>query len=144
PRVGRPLVVTLRTARRTDHRTLRVCARRPGVKVCHLATFAAGGPQAHLVLRHTGAWKLRVTGNGITLDRPLTVGRLPLRILATGDSEIQVLDDQLAGALAGRPLVIKEAPISTGLTKLGLFNWLARAKAQGQTIHPDVTIMSIG
>ncbi len=144
PRAGRPLVVTIRTARRTDHRMLRVCAHRPGVNVCHLATFADGGAQAHLVLRHAGAWTVRVTGNGITLERPLTVGRLPLRILATGDSEIQVLDDQLSAALTGQAHVIKEAHISTGLTKLGLFNWLARAKSQGQTIHPDVTIMSIG
>ena len=65
-------------------------------------------------------------------------------MLATGDSEIQVLDDQIASALSGRARVIGEAHISTGLSKLGFFNWIARATTQALSIHPDVTIMSIG
>jgi hypothetical protein len=71
-----------------------------------------------------------------------------LRLLATGDSMIQVVDlflrDRLGGR--GRAHVITEAHISTGISKPGSFgiDWVRHAAAQARTIHPDVTVVFIG
>jgi hypothetical protein len=67
-----------------------------------------------------------------------------LTILATGDSEIQLLDDFLTSAVSGRAHVISEAHISTGISKLSMFNWIARASVQARSEHPDITVMYIG
>jgi lysophospholipase L1-like esterase len=145
PRAGRPLDVTVTSTRRADRRRVRVCATRRKTRACRSATLSATGVvNTKLVLRRPGQWRLTATGPGIALTRRLHAGRRKLTILATGDSEIQVLDDQLAGAVRGRAHVIGEAHISTGLTKLGMFNWLARAKLDASAIHPDITVMSIG
>jgi lysophospholipase L1-like esterase len=145
-RSGRPLDVTVTSTREADRRGLKVCAVRRTKRVCRSATLSARthSASAKLVLRGSGTWTLTATGPGISLNRRLTTSRRPLTVLATGDSEIQVLDDQLASALSGRARVISEAHISTGLSKLGTFNWLTRATVQAQAIHPDVTVMSIG
>ncbi len=145
-RAGRPLDVTVTSTRKDDRRTVKLCAERRTRRICRTATLSAvtGAAAAKLVLRGGGTWTLSATGQGIGLSRPLNTSRRALTVLATGDSEIQVLDDQLASALSGRARVIGEAHISTGLSKLSIFNWLAHAKNQAQAIHPDVTVMSIG
>jgi lysophospholipase L1-like esterase len=144
PRVGTPLDVTLSTARAADRRTVRLCARQRSVRVCHTATLAATPTQATLVLRRPGVWTLSATGRGIAIERTLHAARRPLTVLATGDSEMQILDDDIATALGARAHVFGEAHISTGLSKLAMFDWLTRAQTQAQTIHPDITIMAIG
>jgi lysophospholipase L1-like esterase len=145
-RAGRPLDVTVTSTRRDDHRPVRICARRGADRVCGSARLsgATGAASAKLVLGRRGAWRLEATGPGIALTRDLHAGRRALTVLATGDSEIQVLDDLLASALGGRARVVKEAHIATGLSKPGGLNWVARAVAQARAIHPDVTVMSIG
>ncbi len=144
PRVGRPFQVTVTSTRAADRRRVVACALRGPTRLCHAAPLAQGSAALTLVLPRPGIWRLHVTGPGIGSIQPVNAAHRPLTVLATGDSEIQVLDDQLASALSGRARVIGEAHISTGLSKLGFFNWLARAKTQAQTIHPDVTVMSIG
>lgn len=67
------------------------------------------------------------------------------RLLATGDSMIQVTDSLLADRLRGRQ-VISEAHVSTGLSKAGIFglNWMRHAAAQARSLHPDATVVWIG
>ena len=66
-----------------------------------------------------------------------------MRLLATGDSEIQGIDDLLAAGLPG-VRVTSEAHISTGISKPQMFDWVARARRQAQTIRPDITVVYIG
>jgi hypothetical protein len=68
------------------------------------------------------------------------------RLLATGDSMIQVTDDMLRDRMGPRRRVITEAHISTGLSKAGIFglNWMRHAAAQARSIHPDATVVWIG
>jgi hypothetical protein len=92
-----------------------------------------------------GAWSVSVVGNGRRTTRTVEVVRGRLRLLATGDSEIQELDDMLGAALGHTGVeVTGEAHISTGISKPRMFDWVARARAQAQTIHPDITVVYIG
>jgi hypothetical protein len=68
-----------------------------------------------------------------------------LRLLATGDSEIQLIDQFLASSLAGRRVdVASDARIGTGISKLQLFDWIGHAWAQAGSLQPDITVMFIG
>jgi hypothetical protein len=87
-----------------------------------------------------------------TLTGTLTTRRLVpfapkrhLRLLATGDSMIQVVDSFLKDRLP-RHRVISEAHVSTGISKAGVFgiNWVRHAAAQASKIHPDATVVWIG
>jgi hypothetical protein len=68
-----------------------------------------------------------------------------LRLLATGDSMIQVVDTFLRARLP-RHHVISEAHISSGISKARGFgiNWVRHAAAQANAIHPDATVVFIG
>jgi lysophospholipase L1-like esterase len=68
-----------------------------------------------------------------------------LRLLATGDSMIQVVDSFLRDRLPGHRIV-SEAHISSGISKAGFFgiDWVRHAGAQARTIHPDATVVFIG
>jgi lysophospholipase L1-like esterase len=68
-----------------------------------------------------------------------------IRLLAAGDSEMQILDGFLAQDLAGHGVdVTSDARISTGLTKPSVFNWERHAIGQARSLRPDVTLMFIG
>jgi len=68
------------------------------------------------------------------------------KLLATGDSMIQVTDDMLRDRIGARRRVVEEAHVSTGLSKAGIFglNWMRHAAAQARSIHPDATVVWIG
>jgi hypothetical protein len=68
------------------------------------------------------------------------------RLLATGDSMIQVTDDILRDRLGVRRRVTDEAHVSTGISKAGVFglNWMHHAATQARSIHPDATVVWIG
>jgi lysophospholipase L1-like esterase len=69
-----------------------------------------------------------------------------LRLLATGDSMIQVVDGFLKSGLANRraTVVRSDAHISTGISKLGMLDWLRKARGQAVAFKPDVTVISLG
>jgi hypothetical protein len=72
-----------------------------------------------------------------------TRGRL--RLLATGDSMIQIVDTYLKERLAKRGIGVRsDARISTGLSKPFLLNWPRLAGRQARKLHPDVTVVFIG
>ena len=69
-----------------------------------------------------------------------------LRILATGDSMIQIVDSFMKQRLNPLPGVgvRSDAHISTGISKAFLFDWNAHARRTARSYRPDVTVMFIG
>jgi hypothetical protein len=83
---------------------------------------------------------------GTLRTRRLFAPRRHLRLLATGDSMIQVVDGMLRDRLGPRHRVISEAHVSTGISKPDMFgiDWVRHAAAQARAIHPDATVVWIG
>jgi lysophospholipase L1-like esterase len=67
-----------------------------------------------------------------------------LKVLATGDSMIQIVDGFLSDGLGSRARLRSEAHISTGISKPEMLNWVAKAGSQAKRIRPDVTIVYLG
>ncbi|MDX6677661.1 MAG: uncharacterized protein QOE31_1713 [Solirubrobacteraceae bacterium] len=78
--------------------------------------------------------------------RPRFVREGHLRVLATGDSMIQIIDGFLKQRLERRrgTHVRSDARISTGLSKPFMLDWVKRAREQARALHPDVTAIFIG
>jgi lysophospholipase L1-like esterase len=78
--------------------------------------------------------------------RPAFIAQGRLRLLATGDSMIQIIDSFLKARLERRRAthVRSDARISTGVSKLFMFDWVKKAREQARSVHPDVTAMFIG
>jgi hypothetical protein len=67
-----------------------------------------------------------------------------IRLLATGDSMIQIIDGFLKQRLASRGVRVRsDAHISTGISKPSLLDWGAQARRQAAT-RPDVVVMFLG
>lgn len=106
---------------------------------------AAGGRTLRYTLRAAGTTTIEVTGTGgRTVHRRVHV-RPPahLRLLATGDSMIQIIDSYLRARLP-RATVRSDAHISTGISKPFMLDWVALAKRQAVSVRPDATVMFIG
>ena len=110
----------------------RVCAHGP-VTVCRRAP-------ARLQL---GSGRWRITAHHARARIRVRPPR-HLRLLATGDSMIQIIDSFLKQRLEPRATVRSDAHISSGLSKPFFFNWPRHARAEAASFHPDVTIMFIG
>lgn len=68
-----------------------------------------------------------------------------IRLLAAGDSEMQILDDYIGNDLHRYGVdVTGDARISTGLTNSFYFDWPAHAQRQAPTLRPDVTVIAMG
>ena len=96
-------------------------------------------------LRAAGTTTIAVTGQGgRTVHRRVRV-RPPahLRLLATGDSMIQIIDSFLKARLP-RATVRSDAHISTGISKPFMLDWVALAQRQAASVRPDATVMFIG
>lgn len=78
--------------------------------------------------------------------RPAFVRAGRLRLLATGDSMIQIVDSFLKRRLERRRAtrVRSDARISSGLSKPFLLDWVKRARAQARSLRPDVTAVFVG
>jgi hypothetical protein len=100
--------------------------------------------------------RLRLAGAGrptLDVSDPYESVRLRLRVLgsrpvllATGDSEMQVLDEFLASDLSGfgGARVIGDARQSTAISSPFFFDWPAHAFGQVAGEHPDIVAMFIG
>jgi len=89
-----------------------------------------------------GPGELRVRGP----RRPAFVRAGRLKLLATGDSMIQIIDGFLKQRLERRrsTRVRSDARISTGLSKPFMLDWVKKAREQARSVHPDVTVVFIG
>ncbi|MDQ6804249.1 MAG: hypothetical protein M3065_04645 [Actinomycetota bacterium] len=68
-----------------------------------------------------------------------------IRLLAAGDSEMQILDGLLAQDLGRHHVdVTGDARISTGLTNSSFFSWPNHAAQQAPRLRPDVTVFFLG
>jgi hypothetical protein len=142
-------------------RTGRACLRGAGARVAqrrHGAWIVVGRARVRrddneVVIRAPAA-RLRVpfgrtvgwtaSADAQTLRGTLSTHRF--RLLATGDSMIQVTDDILRDRLGARRRVTDEAHVSSGISKAGVFglNWMHHAATQARSIHPDATVVWIG
>lgn len=148
---GRPVTLTVRDRWRVGAVAVAVCARAPsGSRRCRTVRMAEGRSVATYRFRpkQSGRWTFTATAPGARAVRAaLPVRRRGggLRILATGDSMIQVVDGFLKRRLeSGKVKVSSDAHISTGITKPSLLNWPAKARSQARGVRPDVTIMFLG
>ncbi|MEA2382478.1 MAG: uncharacterized protein QOH72_2449 [Solirubrobacteraceae bacterium] len=127
------------------------CSSEPGrARRCAPVTIPPGQAHGSVTLRprRPGRHPLAVTAFGVVLKRVLVVrpASRRLRVLATGDSMIQIIDGDLKQRLARRgPISVRsDAHISTGISKPFMFNWIAHARASARELHPDVTVMFLG
>jgi len=98
-------------------------------------------------LERPGEWRLRVRTPWQRATRSVRVARPGgrQRLLVTGDSMIQPLDDYLATALRDDGVRVTSDPrISTGISKPSLLDWAAHARRQAARVRPDVTVVFLG
>jgi lysophospholipase L1-like esterase len=103
---------------------------------------AAGPAACTQIMPATGSLTLATAAQ----QRPDFTRRHRLRLLATGDSMIQLIDGDLKRRLDRRraTTVRSDAHISTGITKPRLLDWLDKARGQASAFKPDVTVMFLG
>lgn len=106
----------------------------------------AGAAELRIRLGRAARWSASSAWDGPAQTLTGTVRTHRFRLLATGDSMIQVVDSMLGDRLAPRRRVISEAHISTGLSKPDSFgiDWVRHAAAQARADHPDATVVWIG
>src|SRR3954468_20604523 len=67
------------------------------------------------------------------------------RVLATGDSMIQLVDSQLATRLQERRFKLKsDAHVGTGLSKPFLLDWIRHSKSEAKHYRPAVSVVFLG
>jgi lysophospholipase L1-like esterase len=94
-----------------------------------------------------GGWKVTVRSPGGEAHARTTWVSHPgsIRILAAGDSEMQILDSLIGQDTASHGVsVTSDARISTGLTNSFFFDWQGHARAQAPSLKPDVTVIFMG
>ena len=127
---------------------VRECIRAPGrADRCASIQIPARGASRPLRARAPGVWTVALdTHHGQHVRRSFYVRpRGTLRLLATGDSMIQIVDSYLKDRLGKRRFSVRsDARISTGLSKPFLLNWPKHAQHQARGIRPDVTVVFLG
>jgi lysophospholipase L1-like esterase len=127
----------------------RLCVRAPGATRghCRAARVPARSRATKLgfAARRPGGYRVSLinrfqTIRGVVRARP-PGGRL--RLLATGDSMIQIVDSFLRERLP-RVAVRSDARISTGISKPSLLDWQAHSREQARRLAPDVTVVFLG
>jgi hypothetical protein len=149
-RLHRGYPVTISVADRWHLGSLRVQACQPGVRprYCPAVQLQPGHDAStlRLALRSAGSVDLDVFDAYESVHRPVHVLTARPLLLATGDSEMQVLDEILASELsgAGGAHVVGDAHQSTAISSPSFFNWPAHAIGQVAGLHPDIVAMFLG
>jgi lysophospholipase L1-like esterase len=150
-RAGRTIVIQLRDRAGTGGLPLTVCVTPPGGgESCTPWQLHPGQSRRKIQLPapRPGGWLVTVQGQGGSEHRATVWVSHPggrIRLLAAGDSEMQILDGFLGQDLARYGVqVTSDARISTGLTNSFLFNWPAHAAHQAPRLRPDVTVFFMG
>ena len=153
PRARRPATVQVIDRWGLGAVATRICAERPGGigQRCRTVQLRAGETRAAFRFHppRAGRYPISVKGPAPFAARRVLVVRPAsrrLRVLATGDSMIQIIDGDLQRRLATRgPIAVRsDAHISTGISKPFMFNWVAHARDSARSLHPDVTVMFLG
>ncbi len=149
PRVGHLAVVEVADQWRAGGISIATCITPPGAAVrCVPRSIRPGAAATSVRFRvpRIGRWRVTVIAPFERVARSIEVRRGRLVLLATGDSEIQGIDSDLASSLRGQlgARVISEAHISSSISGSFFFNWPARAPQQARADHPDITVMYLG
>ncbi|MCW2999473.1 MAG: hypothetical protein JWN65_3022 [Solirubrobacterales bacterium] len=149
PRSGGPVRVMVRDRFGIGHVRARVCLTIGRASSCRTVYLPPGvrwkvvTPKAPAPGR--GRLSLTTTGQRYAVSVEVRRRAGVLRVLAAGDSEIQVLDGFLRERLKrSGGSVISDDHISTSISNPGFFDWPRRARAMSSTIRPDVTVMFLG
>jgi lysophospholipase L1-like esterase len=140
--------VRLRDRWRLGGVSARFCVRPPGMaKRCRQVGIRPGRRLRSIRFSdpRPGAYRLTLQTPYQRLRRALRARPAGghLRILATGDSMIQIIDSYLKSRAGRGARVRSDAHISTGLSKPSLLDWQAQARRQAAR-RPDVVVMFIG
>ena len=145
---GYPLLLAVRDRWHLGGLTVRVC--QPGTPrgACPALLLKPGRVASVLRIRllRAGTPVLTIYDEYQRIRRRLRVfDSVPL-LLATGDSEMQVLDELIGSDLGGRDgvRVVGDAKQSTAISSPFFFNWPAHAVAQVNDTHPDIVAMFLG
>ena len=146
-RAGRAATVRVTDRWRVGGTKTIACLRMRGRDVgCASATPGARARDIRL-------WPVRAGAATITLTAPSTPSQSValrvrprqgrLRVLAAGDSMMQVLDTALGDRLP-RAELRSDTHVSTGITKPSLLNWPAQARRLARAQRPDATVVFLG
>jgi hypothetical protein len=151
PRAGGAFAVEILDSWRLGGIRAAVCVRpRRGAGRCRRVALAPGRTRLAVRWRapRPGRWTVEVRSRWrqrLRRSLPVRPRAGALRVLATGDSMIQILDFKLADRL--RPLgatLRSDARIATGISKPFQLDWVGLAGRQAHGLRPDVTVMFIG
>jgi lysophospholipase L1-like esterase len=150
-RIGRTIVVRLRDRWTLGGFPLTICVAPPGARRdCARERLHPGRPRRSVVIPvpRPGGWRVTVQTRyrfrHSTLVWVSHRGRR-IRLLAAGDSEMQILDTFVAQDLSSHRVdVTSDARISTGLTNSSFFSWPNHARQQAPSLRPDVTVIFMG
>ncbi|MDT5029324.1 MAG: uncharacterized protein QOE61_5750, partial [Micromonosporaceae bacterium] len=127
-----------------------ICLAPPGGRAGCNAWYLHAGQRRRVVRLDTpriGGWRVDVRGpSGKPHARTTWVSHPgPVRLLAAGDSEMQILDSLIAQNLASHGVTVaSDARVSTGLTNSFFFDWQGHARVQAPSRKPDVTVIFMG
>lgn len=150
-RAGAAMTIKVRDRWGIGGVAVNICVTAPGGRrACTPSQFrpGQGSRLERIPLPRPGGWRASV-GTRYGLAKAAVVwashpgGRI--RLLAAGDSEMQILDGFIGQHLARyRVGVTGDARISTGLTNSSFFSWPNHAAQQARSLRPDVTVFFIG
>jgi hypothetical protein len=128
---------------------VRACPASGHAHSCPAATLRAGrGASTLLRVSPHAAGRSSIDVSDTYETLRLTLHALASRplLLATGDSQMQVLDDYMASDLSGfgGARVVNDARQSTAISSPFFFNWPGHAVGQVAAQHPDIVAMFLG
>jgi lysophospholipase L1-like esterase len=146
-RAGQPIRVRVTDRWATGGVRPQVCLRMRGRDVdCAGVALRGAGRTVRLHPVRPGRASVTLAAPGVARSSvALRVRRRAgrLRVLAAGDSMIQVLDAALARRLP-HASVRSDAHVSTGITKPSMLDWPARARRTARERRPDATVVFLG
>ncbi len=148
-RAGRAVPLALVDRWRLGGFRARLCVSPPGGdERCRSELIRSGRGRAQTSFRalRPGGWRVRLVTPWAAERRAVRAaprgGRL--RLLATGDSMIQIIDSYLKQRLEPRGVRVRsDAHISTGISKPSLLDWQRQARRHAGGA-PDVVVMFLG
>jgi len=89
--------------------------------------------------------KLAVAAIALVLAVPAQAGAKSGRVLATGDSMIQIVDNFLAKQLRPEHFRVRsDAHVGTGISKPFLLDWVKHARYLARSYRPNATVVFLG
>ncbi len=145
---GYPITLAIRDRWRLGGLLVRACQADQAPRECAAIELKPGSVAGVLRLRAAAGGRplLEIFDPYQRIRRRLGVLDSRPLMLATGDSEMQVLDELLASDLAGvgGMRVVGDAKQSTAISSPFFFDWPAHAVSQVEDLHPDVVAMFLG